>query len=582
MTAPDWVRRPLAMLLVACCLLGCSSLPEDGPVKAVEQAKDTSALEPPYFRPPGPRKGDTMEAIVRGFLAAMEANPVDIRAAQSFLTEGAADSWQPGQRTLIYQATALESGTSAVTVRLTGISRIDAQGRRASAPIGSRDLRLRLVQENGEWRIATPPNALIVGAAFFRSTFAPYKVYFYDNTGTGLVPALVHLPRGEQTASNLVRALLNGPDPVLRAVTSSAFPQRTELDLAVTVTRAGVADVPLSPNVLRLSPKEVSRAMVQLAATLRAVPGITRITASVDGVPVPLADGRTGVDIDEGADLAPYGRTTSRTPVGVRNGHLVRLDDRQVRAVNGPLGRRGYDIRTVAQTRAGDEVAAVSAGGTRVYAAAMTGRTPPKVASTGIDFARPVIDRAGQRWLLDRNGGAARVWIGGAVVRETRIPGVSGVSVRQLAVSPDGVRLASLVDTSRGPRVVLFTVVRDAAGRVKRIARATRLDVGEAAAGAEIGRAVDLGWVDEVTMVVLSAPTRSSSRLTAILVDGAAADSFGQRDDLDVAGVQLLVGAVPDAEVGVLGANGQLHLSDSAGKWLAPLTEKFTGVAYPG
>ena len=74
-----------------------------------------------------------------------------------------------------------------------------------------------LVREKGEWRIDSPPDALVVGAAFFRGTFAAYKVYFYDNTGSVLVPRIVHLPRGEQTATNLVRArggdLLRVPGP---------------------------------------------------------------------------------------------------------------------------------------------------------------------------------------------------------------------------------------------------------------------------------------------------------------------------------------------------------------------------------
>ena len=73
-------RWPAVVAMLASLLLavGCSSLPEDGPVRTVQRADGNSAPEPPYFQPPGPGEGDSRESIVRGFLTAMEANPVDI------------------------------------------------------------------------------------------------------------------------------------------------------------------------------------------------------------------------------------------------------------------------------------------------------------------------------------------------------------------------------------------------------------------------------------------------------------------------------------------------------------------------
>lgn len=581
--------RPLPVVLItgllalALATAGCSSLPDDGPVRKVHTARGSDVPEPPFFQPAGPAPGDSREAIVRGFLTAMEANPVSIRAARSFLTTRAAEGWRPNTETLVYQASALNVSERDVGVRLSGVSRLNEQGTWNPDTVATRDLTLRLVREKGQWRIDSPPDALVVGAAFFRGTFAAYKVYFYDNTGKVLVPRIVHLPRGEQTATNLVKALLSGPDPSIAAVTSTAFPASTQLDLAVTVTRTGVAEVPVSPNVLNLSAAEIARAMVQLAWTLRAVPGINRLELTVDGVPVPLADGRTGVGIDERGDLAAYGTRTTRSAIAAQAGKVVRLDGSQVLALNSPLSRREIAVRSVAQDRAGTTLAAVSADGTRVFETPSAGSTGLRRLARGTNFRRPVIDRHGEIWLLDRTRSGARILlVQQGRAQEIEVPGMTGTQISQIAVSPDGVRLAAVLTEGGTAVVPMANIVRDPAENVVRTIRAPALSVRDAATLTDVGRGVDLGWLDEATLVVLTAPTASSSRVVVMLADGSAGDFSEQVDDLNVAGGALLAGPVPNASLGVLDTRGNLHRADAAGKWLAPLPERFTGVAYAG
>ncbi|RYE81126.1 MAG: hypothetical protein EOO74_01050 [Myxococcales bacterium] len=574
------IGAALAALLLA---VGCSSLPDSGSVRTVKRADGNTLPEPPYFQPPGPGAGDSREAIVRGFLTAMEANPVNIRAARTFLSAGAGDAWRPTAQTLVYQAAAIEVRDDEVTVRLNGVSRLTAQGTWLPGRVAKRELHLGLVREKGEWRIDTPPNALIVGAAFFRSTFAPYSVYFYDNTGQVLVPRVVHLPRGEQTASNLVRALLSGPDALIRPVASSAFPRSTELDLAVTVNRNGTAEVPVSPNVLNMAPREVSRAIMQLTWTLRPIPGIDRVEITVDGVPVTLDDGRTGQPVDEGQDLASYGSRTSRLPVAVRNGRVVVVDNDEVTATDGPLGRRGFALRSVAQSRDAADLVAISEDGTKAYAAAMTGVDDAVQIATGADFGRPVIDGHGLVWLLDRTSSGARVLVrDGQRTRALTLPGVTGRNVRALAVSPDGVRVAALINSGPSPSVVLVNLVRGPQGAITRVLPARTIAVADAATVTDVGPGVDVAWREDATLAVLSSPTEGSSRLTFLLVDGSPSQSIDQPDDLNVSGAMLLVGARPDVAMGVLATDGLLHMLDAAGKWSEPGKEKYSGIAYPG
>ena len=84
-------------------------------------------------------------------------------------------------------------------------------GGRTRRPDGRRTLDFHLVSEHGQWRIDNPVNALVVRTSFFESSFARFNLYFYDQTGRVLLPDPVFIPRGEQTATNLVRGLLAGP-----------------------------------------------------------------------------------------------------------------------------------------------------------------------------------------------------------------------------------------------------------------------------------------------------------------------------------------------------------------------------------
>ena len=575
--------RHLVALLAAACLLvsGCSSLPDDGPVRRVDSVDGAAAPEPPYFQPPGPRAGDTREGIVRGFLTAMEANPISIRTARSFLTASAAESWQPSRRTLIYQASTLKVTQSDVGVRLSGLASIGARGVWQSDGVATQDLSFGLVREKGQWRIDAPPDALIVGAAFFRSTFAPYKVYFYDATGTVLVPRIVHLPRGEETATNLVRALLAGPGAGLQDVATSAFAASTELDLAVTVTRSGVAEVPVSSGVLNMSAREVERALYQLSWTLRSVPGIDRVEMTAGSVPVPMGDGRTGMAIDGGAQFAAYGLGTTRTAAGIQSGRAVTVDGTSVEPVTGPFGGRGFELRSLAQDRAAATIVAVSEDGTRAYRAPLSGSDAALRIATGADLARPLIDRHGGVWLLDRTSSGARILLSqGEAVREVKVPGVTGKQISQIAMSPDGVRLAALVAGTGQPRVTLARVVRNGGGKVNRVLAGDTLSVAEAAVVSDPGPGIDIGWLDDGSLGVLTRPTRSSSRLTTMLVDGSSGESVSTLDDLNVVGTQLLSGPSPDLPLGVLDARGNLRMADSAGKWQSPGRQKYTAIAY--
>lgn len=517
------VRVGLAvlMLLTVSALAGCATLPESGPVHRESADRPDRPQDAPYFNPPGPAKDGSPAAIVSGFLVAMQANPLTTSVARTFLSERARTTWQPNQGTIVYEAFTVAPTSTGATVRLADIRRLDARGGwRGGSPGRSESLDIRLVSERGQWRIDNPVNALVVPTSFFDRSFARFNLYFYDQTGRVLLPDPVFIPRGEQTSTNLVRGLLAGPGRSLAEITRSALPSRTDLDLSVVVTESGVAEVPLSRDVLRASPAELSRAVDQLAWTLRQVPGVDRVRITVGGTPVPLPGGRIDAPVTSGTEF-DAGGTADAQLWGLRGGRVVDLASTASGTVDGPLGRPGYSMRSLAVSESPRRIAAVSGNGTTVFvsdAEGGSGSAPvarPVVAGT--DVLRPSYDMFGDLWLLDRTSRGARVLVvNGGEVRQLRVPGVTGADVSAFSVARDGSRIAVAYAGTPEPPVRVTDILRTDEGIVSGAGRAQVFSSG----GPDDARIVDIGWRDPATLAVLARPTTETSQVSFVSADG--------------------------------------------------------------
>lgn len=517
-------RRVLAVLLVltGVSLVGCSTLPERGPVHRQAADRPERPQDAPYFNPPGPAEDGTPSAIVSGFLVAMQANPLTTSVARKFLTERARRTWLPNRGTIIYEAFTVSPTSVGAKVRLADTRRLDSRGGwRGDPPGRAESLDIKLVSEGGQWRIDNPVNALVVPTSFFDRSFARFNLYFYDQTGRVLLPDPVFIPRGEQTATNLVRGLLAGPGPALDEISRSALPSRTDLVLSVVVTESGVAEVPLSREVLQASPGELSRAVDQLAWTLRAVPGIERVRITVDGAPVPLPGGRVDAPVTSGPELDAGANADARL-WGLRGGRVVDISSSPQGAtpVDGPLGRIGYSMRSLAVSESPRRIAAVSGNGRSVFVSAADGASPTspvqRLVVGATDLLRPSYDRFGDLWLVDRTRKGARVLVDDRDgVREVRVPGVTGASVSAFSMARDGSRLLVAYTGNRARRVRLVDILRTEEGTVSGAGRSRTL-----AAAGDGGPVVDVGWRDPATLAILSRPSAETSQVDFISTDG--------------------------------------------------------------
>lgn len=577
------LRVACAGLLVALC--GCTTLPDSGEVHTQVVGADDTDSQGSNFQPPGPFHDDTPDGIVRGFLIAMQADPPSTAVARSFLTSRARATWKPSEGTIVYDAATLDTDGAQVNARLRAAHRLSPEGGwLGGTDTSTTSVPFTLVQEDGQWRIDNPPDALAVPETYFSNLFEGFDLYFFDRTGTVLVPSKVYLPRGKDTATNLVRGLFAGPPAARRDVAISAIPAGLDLDLlAVVVSDTGVADVPLDSSVLSLAPDELNRIVVQLAWTLRQVPGITRFRLTVDGAPVTLADGRNDVSVSAGSEYDPVA-ASQREVLAISGGRVVRDDGDTVAPVAGPFGQAGFSLRSLAWSTRNHAVAAVAGSGRRVFVAPDRGaRTTSRVRTVldgGTDVLRPTYDRFGGLWIVDRtDAGAVVHLVTGRHDRVVSVAGISGRRISAFTVTRDGTALAAVLGTGPSPTVEVSNLVRAADGTLIRATSARSLQL----SGADVGVARDIAQNSATTLAILTKRAAGPDRVVYLELDGspnAPAPSDTPPDPVpgDVAGLV----ANPDPALGlrIVTTDGRVYSLTAGARWVRDALAGVTAATY--
>ena len=566
----------VALLAVA----ACSPLPESGPVEAAGPPAPSGSAAPFDFNPPGPAAGASREEIVLGFLRALQATPISTRVAEEFLTAEAAERWRPDRRTVVYsgQRVVGRSGSPTVAVRLDATFELDRTGRWAGTgpgtPVGpqgadgsDRTLTFRLAREDGDWRIAALPDATVIPEPHFEARYREYHLPFFDPTASVLVPELVYLPWGLQAPTRLVAGLLSGPADGGRPVARTFFPGSTRLGVGVPV-RNGVAEVPLSTDLLELGADELELAMAQLAWTLRQLGEVSRFQVTVDGSPIELPGGRDVADVDDWPEYAPWIASASTDLFGVRAQDTVVqvVGDSEIVAAQLPRWLRGP--RSLGVDLAGQRFALVTATGTQVAVLPRGAEadTEPEGQYQGTDLLRPMWDHTGRLWLLDRTSSGSELVVRHfGRYRSISTQGLDGERVLAASMSRDGTRLLAVLEGRRSAdRLVMMRVVRQASGVPVRVTPPRELSTPE-----PLVRVQDVGWRDPTTVAVLSRPSRTTTEVVLASTDG----SSGPIDldsDLDVLfqpGVSMASAPGPTLALYVAARDGGVHGLDVQGRW---------------
>lgn len=480
----------MVLLLAVLVLTGCVGIPTSGEVTVGQKLEEQDSGDFEFF-PLAPTEDADQEAILAGFVAAFTGSADDFRVAREFLSQSFADEWNP--RSAVTVRTALQRvssvGPTTMEYSVSAAATVDAVGeyRQNGEPVPL-TLRFEFVQEDGQWRIDSAPDGIVLADATFRSIFDTHVLYFLGPSDTALVPDLRWFPSGS-AALRVVSALLAGPPDWMRGAARTAFPEGTKLAAPSVDVQSGLAIVDLSTEALEADSEELQLMQLQLTRSLAAVPSVRRVSLSVGGTPL---------------EIAELGASAPRANPQV-DSRAVALSDATFGYVAGdeisPIGP--LTARVVATAPRG---ATVSIG---TFTAAVLGGAGVSVVRSGDpgttlldarpDLIVPSLDD-GHVWSASRSvPGGIRVFdfAGGFRDLPTGLP--ADAEIVSIDVSRDGARIAIFAATPAGPRLQVRAITRDPD------ANEFPAGLGEPALDVVAGSAVavDASWVDELSVATL-------------------------------------------------------------------------------
>lgn len=516
--------RAVGVLLGGLALLtsGCVGIPDSGPIEEAQTGVEPGEQLGYYNDPRPPTPGASPTDIVRGFLDAQAAIPLQTNTAEEFLTESEASRWRHS-RTVTYAAASPPQGSNQVTVELDGANQIDPRGSwLGELPRDQQELTFSMRREDGEWRIDQAPDALVVPEPWFGQAFRRVSLFYLDPTGRILVPEPVFVPRGDQLATSLVEALLAGPLGRLRGVERSAVPPGLDIDLSVTPDEQGVAEVNLIGGTAMPSERDASLMVAQLARTLAQDSTLTGFRVTLDGEPVVLPGGLTTFPMDQGQAFDPVGVQSTSLLFGLADGALVLGAPGVTEPAAGPMGTSALGVRSIAVNLTGARVAGVTEDGTSVLLTDVRNADAAvgTVAGGSSDLLPPVWDFADRLWLVDRTAGGAVVSVvQDGRTRDLEVPGVTGRDVSHVLVSRDASRLVAVLDRPGGDQVVVSRLSYAAGGRPVAATRAREIAWDDQPQLSVL----DLGWASPTSIAIAHRLSGDLFQVRTMTVDGAPA-----------------------------------------------------------
>jgi hypothetical protein len=455
----------LAAVLLA-LLTACSTVPTSSPTVQITQAptRQDGAVG---IEPLSPEPGATPEEIVRGFLDAAASTVRGHPVAREHLAPEPAGSWSDEAGITVlgqdYATVTTDAGSVVVTATLVGT--VDQRG---VFTVGAQEVYTReftLTDVEGEWRVANPPDGLLILEPDFERLYERRDLYFVDPTGQRVVPDPRYLITGEAQPTVLVERMLDGPSASLGAGVHNELAGvslRSTVTVSAesaTVDLTGLGDAP---------PSRLAELSAQLVWTLEQLP-VSSVDILVDGQPLRI-EGVTPVQsTDTWSAFDP-----DTVPVGAV-GHYVgagALRTVENAPAPGPAGTGAYGLTSAAVSidrRTGEPAAMVGTterdGEATLLAGAYGGDLTPVL--SGSTLSEPTVAATrGEFWLIRDGGAVVRVPAGGTPqsVSAPTLPGLGRASALQL--SPDGVRAAVVVDDGEREALYVGTVVRSDEGPV--------------------------------------------------------------------------------------------------------------------
>ncbi|MCC4909580.1 LpqB family beta-propeller domain-containing protein [Microbacterium sp. cx-59] len=486
------MRRTVSLVsavVIALVLAGCAGLPTTGPVQPVPQETAQAEVPDITFRPDAPQAGASPQQIVEGFVRAASGPQNDWDTARLFLAPDFRDSWEPEAGVIVdvlsdrvYTPISDEALDLQVTPRAT----VDEHGSYAPSDGGTAaPLSYALAQQSdGEWRITSAPNGILLDEDFFRSVFRSYSLMYFDPTWEFLVPDTRFFPT-YNAATRIADALVNGaPSAWLADAVKTAFPETVDLLPSVPAI-GGVAQAQLSQQALTLDQTTLDRMQTQLASSLASAQ-VSQVEMLVDG---------TRLDADRVAteDTSVDQRALVLSEDGF--GFLVSGDLTPIPALSPAVVTAAPSAIELARDRGSVAVRMPDGSASRI---SDDGRR--SVIDDRKGLLAPAIDPFGIVWTVPSASPSdlhATTPGGELVEPEGAWSGASRID--SLQISRDGARMAAIIGFGSRTVLVVAGISRDADG--------VPIAIGDQITLANLdGTGRDVAWLDDLTVGALTGP----------------------------------------------------------------------------
>ena len=534
--------RRLTAIALLMSLTGCAALPVSGPVRIGPDLTPSSDVESFYYSPSGPTEGASQAEILSGFIAAGTGPQNDYAVAREFLSESLRSIWNPNQEVLVQrqspQVTIGDDDTAQLSVDV--IAQIDQDGRYETRPPGTtKILDYEFVQEAGQWRLSSAPDATVLIRPVFEVVFRDYSVYFVDRQKRYLVPELRWFPSTAATGTKLANALLRGPSSWLRPAVISAIPSGTRLSIDAVTVEDGVALVDLTARALVASRADRLVFKAQLDATLSQLANVERVAISIE---------RSNQEITETAGQLRTAGANTLVVVGDLGLETVGISETDFFGD----GAEFFDLNPatdIAISKQSSSLAVLTAAGV-----IRTSLVNPGVDAELVDSRSGIIsieyDRQDYLWTVTRARGS-NIIATSSMGEQFRVsaPWLANEAVRGFSISPEGSRIAFLLASASRNRVLVSAIVRNSSGVP--IELATPIEIASEVAGPS-----QLSWVSLMSIAIVNST-----------------DDFTNAVLVSVGGTSRVIRALPNTnQIVASGPNSELFLLTNSAE-----LHRFTG-----
>lgn len=497
--------KALTLVLLTLVVAACAKLPAISSNQLGPEITGTETKDSLYYSPSGPSRNSSQEQIINGFLYAGNGPQDDYAVARQFLTKNYSSKWHPSTETLIQsgQTTQVSNVGTKIRLKVKFDARVTSDGNYLSEPGSSRILEFRLLQEDGQWRIASAPDLTTLLAPNYKVLFKAVPVYFWDKSFSYLVPDLRWFPTRASLPTKLTNALISGPTSWLAPAVQNILPTGTKLNINSVPVDSGTASIDFNASALKVPSWKRPYLRSQLLATLGSVDGITQISISVERTIQLIGSGASGIPED-----------SSTLPVILTDEGLSHIAGTSIFEIRGTKNLVQNQEATDFCISSDESIVVLLGQGKVISYNLGILKNSTQLIDDRFGLISPSIDPFNNVWTTTSPPGSS--------VRITDILGSqkvlanpfgSSAVIRSLAVSAEGSRVAILHNSAKGSAVTVFAILRNKSRKV--------IGLGEAFSLTEFGQNVkSINWSDHSTITGLVEDVAGYQTTAQVMVGG--------------------------------------------------------------